>query len=208
MRQPEPTTGGHSSVPWGTNGGTNVAPPFLAGAMPGTSSSHAAGRQRRLTLLRHGQAARVFALDRIPQRSVPNAAPLVHPGGQFGVALVQASELGFSLGQILAGSPGSAPIRDGLSYEYSVSACADAPVAPEVLMATKTISIDLDAYARLTHVRRGRESFSQVIKRAIRPPLDVEAYLANLDRNPLGNEAVEAIEKHARTRHAPSMRDR
>ena len=75
-------------------------------------------------------------------------------------------------------------------------------------MATKTISVDLDAYGRLTGARRGKESFSQVIKRVIRPPLDVSNYLANLDRVPLGDAAAAAIEEHVRTRHACSRRER
>jgi predicted CopG family antitoxin len=38
-------------------------------------------------------------------------------------------------------------------------------------MATKTISVDLEAYERLRRARRSRnESFSMVIKRAVWPP--------------------------------------
>jgi len=51
-------------------------------------------------------------------------------------------------------------------------------------MATKSIMIDVEAYERLNTVRREDESFSRVIKRVVRPPVDVDAYLAHLDGGP------------------------
>lgn len=75
-------------------------------------------------------------------------------------------------------------------------------------MATKTISIDLEAYDRLTRARLGNESFSRVIKRTIRPGIDIKTYLSDLDCHPLGDDALAAIDKHERQRHTPLARER
>jgi hypothetical protein len=39
-------------------------------------------------------------------------------------------------------------------------------------MATKTITVDLEACKRLKQAQKPRESFSQTIKRVVRPPVD------------------------------------
>ncbi len=75
-------------------------------------------------------------------------------------------------------------------------------------MATKTISVDLDAYRRLKSARRGKESFSMVIKRMIHRPLDVDKYLDSLDAAPMSGGAVKAVEAHETARHVPSGRAR
>lgn len=66
-------------------------------------------------------------------------------------------------------------------------------------MATKTISVDLDAYERLRRARvRPDESFSRVIKRAIwsPPPSTGGALLELLERTPpLPDSVIERLEK-------------
>jgi predicted CopG family antitoxin len=67
-------------------------------------------------------------------------------------------------------------------------------------MATKTISIDIEAYRRLKSVKENGESFSQTIKRIVRPPIDFEKWMASLERDPLSDRAVEAVEAVVRAR--------
>lgn len=67
-------------------------------------------------------------------------------------------------------------------------------------MATKTISIDIEAYERLSSAKSERESFSEVIKRLIRHPLDLDEWFAELDREPLDTKAVRAIQKAVKER--------
>ncbi len=62
-------------------------------------------------------------------------------------------------------------------------------------MATKTITIDIEAYARLKRVQKGKESFSQTIKRVVRPPLDIDAWLERMRKARLSPEATAAIER-------------
>lgn len=60
-------------------------------------------------------------------------------------------------------------------------------------MATKTISIDIEAYERLRRARRARsESFSMVIKRAVwpTPPQTAGALLEAFEGAPVVDEAV------------------
>jgi len=73
-------------------------------------------------------------------------------------------------------------------------------------MATKTISVDMEAYRRLKSVQNENESFSQTIKRVIRKPVDLELLFARLASDPLSKEAVEAVEQQIAQRRAPRNR--
>jgi predicted CopG family antitoxin len=70
-------------------------------------------------------------------------------------------------------------------------------------MATKTISIDLEAYARLKSVQRENESFSQTIKRVIQKPVDVEQWLAAIAKNRPSDGALDVVEQVVAQRRAP-----
>jgi len=75
-------------------------------------------------------------------------------------------------------------------------------------MATKTITVDLEAYERLKAVQGEGESFSQTIKRTVRPPLDVEGYRRRLRDVSMSPEAIDAVEQQIRNRQQPSKRKR
>ncbi len=73
-------------------------------------------------------------------------------------------------------------------------------------MATKAIRFDLEAYSRLKQAKAKGESFSQAIKRLVKPPIDVDAWLKSIRGNPLNNEAVEAVDLAVSRRNQASRR--
>ena len=80
---------------------------------------------------------------------------------------------------------------------------------PEIHVATKKISIEVEAYNRLKKARRKEESFSDVLKRLVPIPFDLEAWLKAMERDPFSDEFVAAVEEQiANRRHPRNMRKR
>ena len=75
-------------------------------------------------------------------------------------------------------------------------------------MATKTISIDLEAYDRLKGLKRANESFSQALKRVLPARFDMKKWIAEVRQIELSRPALEAIEEQVRNRRRPSSRPR
>jgi predicted CopG family antitoxin len=73
-------------------------------------------------------------------------------------------------------------------------------------MAVKTITIDMEAYKRLKDVKQANESFSQTIKRVIKPRFDVDAWLRRIEANPMSPEALKAVEQQVAGRRRRSRR--
>ena len=73
-------------------------------------------------------------------------------------------------------------------------------------MATKTISIDTEAYKRLKQNKKRDESFSQVIKRIIKQPFDLDAWLKKLRKAPMDDKFVAAVEEQVSGRLGRSRR--
>jgi predicted CopG family antitoxin len=74
-------------------------------------------------------------------------------------------------------------------------------------MATKTITLEMDAYEKLAAAKRGRESFSSVVRRCILPgaPRDGASVLAALRerRRFMSDEDLDRIEEVDRSDPPP-----
>ena len=75
-------------------------------------------------------------------------------------------------------------------------------------MATKTISIDIEAYERLKSAKRNEESFSEAIKRLVRSPVDLDEWFAEIDAEPMDKKALRAIEMAVNERSGSSRTNR
>lgn len=75
-------------------------------------------------------------------------------------------------------------------------------------MATKTITIDTEAYRRLKHVKQNGESFSQTIKRVVHEPIEFKQWMASIEKDPLSDQAVDAMEAVISDRRNPRNRRR
>lgn len=81
------------------------------------------------------------------------------------------------------------------------------------MAATKTITIDVEAYGRLKRARRGRETFSQTIKRLLpipvaAPPFNLERWLKKMQANPFSDSFIAAVEEQVKNRRRPLSRRR
>ena len=62
-------------------------------------------------------------------------------------------------------------------------------------MAVKTITIDMEAYELLSAEKKGKESFSQVIKRRLRKPSTASFLLKQIHRISIAEDTLDRIEE-------------
>jgi predicted CopG family antitoxin len=74
-------------------------------------------------------------------------------------------------------------------------------------MAVKTITIDMEAYERLRSVKKANESFSQTIKRVVRKPFELDAWLKKMGEIELSPKTVKAVEQEVKGRRRSINRE-
>lgn len=88
----------------------------------------------------------------------------------------------------------------------AIAACASRVYIPAVAMSSKTITIDAEAYERLKGVKREAESFSQTIKRVVRPPFDAQRLIKKVRK--LSPATMDGVKRQVNGRSRPSARGR
>ncbi len=73
-------------------------------------------------------------------------------------------------------------------------------------MATRTITVDAEAYNRLRKARRPKESFSETIKRFVRVPPDLDALMREAGQHAFGEHLVSAVGQIVADRRRGSRR--
>ncbi|MCI0414199.1 hypothetical protein L0222_15560 [bacterium] len=75
-------------------------------------------------------------------------------------------------------------------------------------MAVKTITIDLEAYELLADQKKEGESFSQVIKRRLRPKPSLEDLLRTIRKSDLSEKALRDITSVSKVLRKEKLRER
>lgn len=78
----------------------------------------------------------------------------------------------------------------------------------EIEMATKTITIDVDAYGRLRRLKRDNESFSEVLKRVLPRRVDLDQLFADLDQAQPSKSFFSGIDRQLQNRRRSARRSR
>jgi predicted CopG family antitoxin len=73
-------------------------------------------------------------------------------------------------------------------------------------VATKTITVDVEAYERLEQAKREDESFSQAIKRMVPKRVDFDAWIKSMEADPVSDEFVKAVEEQVAGRRSRPRR--
>jgi predicted CopG family antitoxin len=73
-------------------------------------------------------------------------------------------------------------------------------------MATKTITLDLEAYDLLRRHKRGKQSFSEVVKQHFGPRRTIQEFRSALPDAMLSEETLDAIEQQIELRQKDPAR--